>query len=45
MKHKIKPLDEYLKTTELNEEFYNPFDQGNPIETKPSHIADKGGLS
>lgn len=44
MKHKIKPLDEFLKTPELNEEFYNPFDQGNPIETKPSHIADKGGL-
>lgn len=39
MKHKIKPLDEYLK-----EEFYNPFDKDNPIETKPSHIADKGGL-
>lgn len=38
-KHKIKPLDQYL-----NEEFYNPFDEGNPIETKPSHIADKGGL-
>lgn len=44
MKHKIKPLDEYLKISELNEEFYNPFDQGNPVETKPSHIADKGGL-
>lgn len=44
MKHKIKPLDEYLKTTELNEEFENPFDVGNAIETKPSHIADKGGL-
>ena len=44
MKHKIKPLDEYLKKPELNEEFYNPFDVDNPIETKPSHIADKGGL-
>jgi len=39
MKHKIKPLDEYL-----NEDFYNPFEENNPIETKPSHIADKGGL-
>jgi hypothetical protein len=44
MKHKIKSLDEYLKTSELNEEFYNPFEVDNPIETKPSHIADKGGL-
>jgi len=44
MKHKIKPLEEYLKKNDLNEEFYNPFDEGNPIETKPSHIADKGGL-
>lgn len=41
MKHKIKSLDEYLK---LNEDFYNPFDENNPIETKPSHIADKGGF-
>lgn len=40
-KHKIKPLDEYLQ---VNEDFYNPFDENNPIETKPSHIADKGGL-
>jgi uncharacterized protein len=39
MKHRIKPLDEFL-----NEEFYNPFDKGNPIETTPSHIADKGGM-
>jgi len=39
MKHKIKPLDKYL-----NEEFYNPFEKGNAIETKPSHIADKGGM-
>ena len=39
--HKIKPLDEFLN---INEEFYNPFDENNPIETKPSHIADKGGL-
>jgi len=44
MKHKIKPLEEYLKTTELNEDFTNPFDVGNTIQTKPSHIADKGGL-
>jgi len=44
MKHKIKPLDEYLNKPELNEEFYNPFEEDNPIETKPSHIADKGGL-
>jgi len=39
MKHRIKPLDKFVK-----EEFYNPFEDGNPIETKPSHIADKGGL-
>ena len=39
MKHKIQKLDDFLK-----EDFYNPFDEGNPIETKPSHIADKGGL-
>jgi len=39
MKHKIKPLEKYLK-----EEFYNPFDDNNPVEKKPSHIADKGGL-
>jgi hypothetical protein len=39
MKHKIQKLDDFL-----NEDFYNPFDEGNPIETKPSHIADKGGL-
>jgi len=41
MKHKIKTLDEYLKITE---DFYNPFDEDNPVKTKPSHIADKGGL-
>lgn len=39
MKHKIKTLDDYLK-----EEFYNPFEEDNPIEKKPAHIADKGGL-
>ena len=39
MKHKIKSLSEYLR-----EEFYNPFDADNPVETKPSHIADRGGL-
>jgi len=39
MKHKIKTLKEYLA-----EDFYNPFDEDNPIEVKPSHIADKGGL-
>jgi hypothetical protein len=41
MKHKIKPFDEFAK---LNEEFYNPFEKDNPVEVKPSHIADKGGL-
>ena len=41
MKHKIKPLNEYLK---LDEEFYNPFEVDNPVEVKPSHIADTGGL-
>jgi len=40
MKHKIKPLNEFLK---VNEDFYNPFDK-TEIDTKPSHIADKGGL-
>jgi hypothetical protein len=44
MKHKIKPLDDYLKTEAINEEFSNPFDVDNTIETKPSHIADKGGM-
>jgi len=39
MKHRIKSLDEYL-----NEDFYNPFEENNPIEKKPSHIADKGGI-
>jgi uncharacterized protein len=43
MKHKIKPLDEFLKQP-LNEDFYNPFDDNTAIETKPSHIADKGGM-
>jgi hypothetical protein len=42
MKHKIKTLDQFSKT--VNEEFYNPFDKGNPIDVKPSHIADKGGF-
>lgn len=41
MKHRIKPFEEFKK---LNEDFYNPFDTTNAIETKPSHIADKGGL-
>ena len=49
MKHKIKPLEEYLESKnviirKVNEDFYNPFDEDNPIETKPSHIADKGGV-
>lgn len=43
MKHKIKPLEEYLNK-KINEEFYNPFDDNKNIEIKPSHIADKGGL-
>ena len=38
-RYKIKPLDKFIK-----EGFYNPFDEDNPIEVKPSHIADKGGL-
>ena len=42
MKHKIKPLDEYLNSS-VNEDFHNPFINDNPIQTKPSHIADKGG--
>ena len=44
MKHKIKPLEDYLKTKAINEEFTNPFDVDNTIETKPSHISDKGGM-
>lgn len=39
MKHRIKPLEKYIK-----EGFYNPFDEDNAIKTTPSHIADKGGL-
>ena len=39
----ITPLNEYLDT-KVNEDFYNPFDKSNAIETKPSHIADKGGF-
>jgi len=41
MRHKIKPFEEFKK---INEEFYNPFEQDDKIETKPSHIADKGGF-
>lgn len=41
MKHKIKPFEEYKN---LNEDFYNPFDEDNEVVVKPSHIADKGGL-
>lgn len=41
MKHKIKPFEEFAK---LDEEFYNPFEKDNKIQTKPSHIADKGGM-
>lgn len=41
MKHRIKSFEDF-KT--LNEDFYNPFEEDNPIEVKPSHIADKGGL-
>jgi hypothetical protein len=41
MKHKIKPFEDFKK---INEEFYNPFEKDNKIETKPSHIADKGGV-
>jgi uncharacterized protein len=44
MKHKIKPFDEFKKINRLNEDFYNPFEKDNPVEVKPSHIADKGGL-
>jgi uncharacterized protein len=43
MKHKIKPFEEF-KVKKVNEEFYNPFEKGNPVEVKPSHIADKGGF-
>lgn len=45
-KHTIKPLNEYLGVEDefINEEFYNPFDQANEIDVKPSHIADKGGM-
>jgi len=42
MKHKIKSLNQYLNKP-INEDFYNPFDDNSTIETKPSHIADKGG--
>jgi uncharacterized protein len=45
MKHKIKPFEEFKnKDTAVNEEFYNPFEKDNPVEVKPSHIADKGGF-
>lgn len=40
MIHKIKPLEDYIK---INEDFYNPFDDSK-VDTKPSHISDKGGL-
>jgi len=43
MKHRIKPLNEFLHG-QVDEDFYNPFDDNVAIETKPSHIADKGGL-
>ena len=41
MKYKINTLEEYEQ--KLNEDFYNPFEE-TEIDTKPSHIADKGGL-
>jgi len=41
MKYKINTLEEYEQ--KLNEDFYNPFEKTD-IDTKPSHIADKGGL-
>ena len=41
MKYKINTLEEYEK--KINEDFYNPFEKTD-IDTKPSHIADKGGL-
>ncbi len=41
MKHKIKPFEEFKN--KVNEDFYNPFEENNPVEVKPSHIADKGG--
>lgn len=41
MKHKIKPFEEFKQ--KVNEDFYNPFDKTD-IVTKPSHIADKGGM-
>jgi uncharacterized protein len=42
MKHKIKPFEEFKN--KVNEEFYNPFEKDNPVDVKPSHIADKGGF-
>jgi uncharacterized protein len=42
MKHKIKTFNQFSET--INEEFYNPFEEDNPVEVKPSHIADKGGF-
>lgn len=39
--NKIPTLEEY---SQLNEDFFNPFDEdGQFKETKPKHIADKGG--
>lgn len=39
MKHKIKTLDEF----QVNEDFYNPFDEVAPDST-PRLMADKGGM-
>ena len=41
-KHTITPLNEFV-IKHINEDFYNPFDDSNKIEVKPSHIADTGG--
>jgi len=38
---KILSLEEYIK---LNEDFYNPFDQGDEKPRTPSNISDAGGL-
>jgi uncharacterized protein len=40
MKHKIKTLSEFQ---EINEEFYNPFDETVP-DTSPKFMSDKGGM-
>ena len=39
MMHKLKSLDELM-----NEDFYNPFDEDDKKETKPTHIAENGGI-